>query len=202
MRLLGLGGIRKPGMGRQLPRGLLQTGHRRDNTEVDRPMGQIGPEQAVATGSFRAARIARSSRFNADPLAQSWPTQSELATSHAYHGDSLRSAANRLARLELLFRIERQLDHSLEQLVRRCSRKILEHQLFDVQSYQVTQLQRTIARRKHKVAMTAVDDDDIAIAIETAAPQFSGRPLERVTRQAARIDNRRTHGGVPNCRSR
>src|SRR5580704_10785247 len=101
-----------------------------------------------------------------------------------------------LPRFELLFRIQRQLDHSLEQLIRRCSGKILQHQLFDIQSHQVTQLQCTIARRKHKVAMTTVDDDDIAIAVETTAPQFSSRPFKRVARKAARIDNGRAHGGV------
>src|ERR1700677_2779582 len=42
-RLLGLGEIKKPGMGRPLPRGLLQTGHWGDNTKLDRPNGSNRP---------------------------------------------------------------------------------------------------------------------------------------------------------------
>ena len=88
-----------------------------------------------------------------------------------------------LTGFELFFRIERQLDHALEQLIGGQSREILEHELFDVQSHQVAQLQCAIARREHEIPMTAVDDDDVALGVEAATPQFAGGSLEGVARQ-------------------
>src|ERR1700682_1012079 len=74
------------------------------------------------------------------------------------------------ARFQLFFCIQRQLDHALEQLIGGQSREVLEHQLLDVESHQVAQLQRAIACREHKVAMPTVDHDDVALGVETAAP--------------------------------
>lgn len=42
-----------------------------------------------------------------------------------------------LGRFQLLFRIERQLDHALEQLISRQTRKVLQHQFFDIQPHEV-----------------------------------------------------------------
>ncbi|MGZ4847869.1 MAG: hypothetical protein ACXV3E_08825, partial [Halobacteriota archaeon] len=50
-----------------------------------------------------------------------------------------------------------------------------------------------IARGKHKVAVTAVDHDDVALSIEATAPQFSGGPFEDVARQPSRSDYGRAH---------
>ncbi len=70
---------------------------------------------------------------------------------HLYHKNCGQARARGflagdLPLFELLFRIQRQLDHSLEQLICRRSRKIFQHQFFNIQPHQVTRLQRAIAR--------------------------------------------------------
>ncbi len=93
------------------------------------------------------------------------------------------------ARLQLLFCIQRQLNHPFEQLIGGQSCEILEHELFDVEPHEVTELQGAIAGGEHKVAVAAVDHDDVALGVEAAAPQLAGGALEGVAGKAAGVDD-------------
>jgi len=79
-----------------------------------------------------------------------------------------------LSRFQLLFCIQRQLDHSLEQLIGGQASEILEHKFFHVEANQVAQLKGSVPSREHEIPMSAVDDDDVALGIEAATPQFAG----------------------------
>src|ERR1700740_1881005 len=52
---------------------------------------------------------------------------------------------------QLLFRIQRQFDHALEQLLRGNTREVLQYQLLHIEAYEITQLQRAISRCEYKV---------------------------------------------------
>src|SRR5258708_4921449 len=84
--------------------------------------------------------------------------------------------------LQFLFDIQRELNHALHHLFDRQTRKVLEHQLLDIEPHKVTQLERATARGENKITMPAIHDDQVAPSIESRAPQFSASPFKRVAR--------------------
>jgi hypothetical protein len=97
-----------------------------------------------------------------------------------------------LSRFQLFFRVERQLDHALKELIGRQSCKILEYEFLHVQPHEVAQLQRPVPC-KDEIPVSAVDHDDVALGVEAAAPQLAGRALEGVTGKPSRVDDRGGH---------
>src|SRR6516164_7403299 len=71
---------------------------------------------------------------------------------------------------KLVLRVERQLDHALEKLIPGNAAKISQHELLDIEPYQITQFERLDTRGEHKIAMAVVHDDHVARRIEAGAP--------------------------------
>src|SRR5207302_11323206 len=65
---------------------------------------------------------------------------------------------------EMLLRAQGKFHHALQQLVGGQADEIAQHQLLGVETYYVAQLQRLVARRVYKVAMPAIDYDDVRAA--------------------------------------
>ena len=87
------------------------------------------------------------------------------------------------ARLQLLFRTQRRLDHALAQLIGRQSGEILEDERLDVQANEVARLQCPVSRSKDEIPAPAVDDDDVALDVEAATPELTSCTLEGVAGQ-------------------
>src|SRR5215471_197833 len=104
--------------------------------------------------------------------------------------------------LQLFFGIERQLDHALEQLLRRNAGEVPEHELLHVEAHEITQLQCATLAREHKVTMPTVNDDQVALGIEPRPPHLAGRSLEGVSGKPARSSYRRSHGSFEACANR
>src|ERR1700756_678337 len=94
----------------------------------------------------------------------------------------------RLRKLQLLFDVERQLNHSFCYLLGSQPRKILKYQLFNIESDEVAQLQRAAACGKDEISMTAVHHNQVARRIEPRTPAFPSSPLKCVARQTSRVD--------------
>src|SRR5438874_4528889 len=112
------------------------------------------------------------------------------------YASSPRAPASRSARFQLLLRIERQLDHALEQLLRGDAGEVFQHELLHIEPYQIAELQRAIFCCKYEVTMSVVDDDEITLGIEPGSPELPRRPLEGVARKPARVNDRGAHRGL------
>src|SRR5512138_3165646 len=88
--------------------------------------------------------------------------------------------SSRLSSFQILFRIKRQLDQPLEQLVRRQPGEIAHDQLLGKQAGNVAELQGLVARGKDEIPMTAVDDDEILFGVEARTPKFAGRAAKGI----------------------
>src|SRR5665213_3341301 len=84
---------------------------------------------------------------------------------------------------QMLLGIQRQFQQALQQLIRRNSDEILEHELLGEQATDVAELERLAARSVDEIAMTIVDDDEIALDVEPRPPQFPGCLVKGVSRQ-------------------
>src|SRR6516162_8421040 len=71
---------------------------------------------------------------------------------------------------KLVLRIERQLDHALEKLIPGNAAKISQHELLDIEPYEIAQFERLDTRGEHEIAMAVVHDDHVARRIEAGAP--------------------------------
>ena len=71
---------------------------------------------------------------------------------------------------KLVLRIERQLDHALEKLIPGNAAKISQHELLDIEPYEIAQFERLGTRGEHEIAMAVVHDDHVARRIEAGAP--------------------------------
>src|SRR5712691_13285688 len=91
--------------------------------------------------------------------------------------------------LQFLFDIQRELNHALHHMFDRQTRKVLEHQLLDIEPHKITQLESATARGENKIAMPVIHNDQVALSIESRAPQFPASSFKGVARQAARIDD-------------
>jgi len=90
-------------------------------------------------------------------------------------GDHAEGAGTGLIGFQLFFRVERQLDHALKELIGRQSCKILEHEFLHVQPHEVAQLQRPVPCRKDEIPVSAVDHDNVALGVKAAAPELAAR---------------------------
>src|SRR5215472_7680897 len=120
------------------------------------------------------------------PLTQSNPTLSAALTGHTRNlkPRAILPPAS-LARdvsgeFQFLFDIERELNHPLSYFGRPTFQQVSKHQLLNVQPHEIAQLERPTARSEDKVAVAAVHDNQVAVGIESRAPQFPRGPFERV----------------------
>src|SRR5215469_6167221 len=97
---------------------------------------------------------------------------------------------------QFLLDIERKLNHALRHLFGWQAGKVLEHQLLDVEPHEIAQLERASTRSEDKIAVAAVDYDEVAFGIESRAPKLSGGPFKGVAGQSARVDDRRAHRDI------
>ena len=75
-----------------------------------------------------------------------------------YDGTNLRLKPP-LLEFQLLFDVERQLDHAFRHLFRRQPNEVLKYQLFNIQSDEIAELEGAAARGKNEIAMAAVHDN-------------------------------------------
>src|SRR6516164_10262025 len=106
-----------------------------------------------------------------------------------------------LRKLQLLFDVERQLDHSFRNLLGSQPRKILKYQFLNIESDQVAQLQRAAACGKNEISMTAVHHNQVARCIESRTPAFPSSPVKCVARQTSRVDRGSTDSRVETVRN-
>ena len=71
---------------------------------------------------------------------------------------------------KLVLRIERQLNHALEKMIPGKAAKISQHELLDIESYEIAQFERLGTRGEHEIAMAVVHHDHVARRIEAGAP--------------------------------
>ena len=71
---------------------------------------------------------------------------------------------------KLVLRIERQFDHSLEKLISGNAAKIPQHELLDIEPYEIAKFERLGTRGEHEIAMAVVHDDHVARRIEAGTP--------------------------------
>ena len=95
--------------------------------------------------------------------------------------------------LEIFFRIQRQLDHPLQQLLGRTAGEISVNHFLCKQATNITQLERSVSGGVDEVAMTVVDDDDVLLYVIFGPPQLAGRFRERVPGQSLLLLRRRLH---------
>src|ERR1700720_4462634 len=97
-------------------------------------------------------------------------------------GISRRCTALRLA--QILLGVQRQLQQALEKLILRNADEVLEHQLLGEQPADVTQLQHLVSRCVDEIAVTVVDDDEVALRVEARTPQLARRLVVGVAGQS------------------
>src|SRR5258708_1955676 len=84
--------------------------------------------------------------------------------------------------LQFLFDIQRELNHALRHLFGRLTSKVLKHQLLNIEPHKITQQERATARGENKIAMPVIHDDQVALSIESRAPQFPANSFKGVAR--------------------
>ena len=84
----------------------------------------------------------------------------------------------------MLFRSQRKLYHSFQELVGGQADKVAQDELLSKEAHQITQLERLVARGVNEIPVAIVDDDDMPRGVEPRAPGLSGSALEGVARKA------------------
>ena len=124
--------------------------------------------------------ISKDAEFDADRAEAYWlvnDVRTEILFGSPLSKDSAVPSA------EVLFRVQREFDHALQQPVGGQTGEVLVHQFLYVKAADVAQLQRLVAQGVNEIAVGVVDNDQVSFLLVARAPQLSRRALKGVGRQ-------------------
>jgi hypothetical protein len=166
--------------------------------EVNTSGRGIAPKPVILELSGESSPLRRGTLMPARPksglarLAALYPSLFLLIISHLllpFARASLTASRDLPEESKLVLRIKRQFDHSLEKLIPWNAAKISQHELFDIEPYEIAQFERLGPRGEHEITMAVVHDDHVARRIEAGTPWFTRRALEGISGKTACIDD-------------
>ena len=84
----------------------------------------------------------------------------------------------------MLFRTQRKLYHSFQELVGRQADEVAEDELLGIKADKIAQLERLVARGVNEIPVAIVDDNDMPHGVESGAPRLSWSALKGIAGKA------------------
>src|SRR2546430_9793241 len=127
----------------------------------------------MTVAATSSSECAASERIASEPVASPTAALASVRAADAAIDDNATLCLMSCIDSKMLLGAQRKLDHPFEELVGGQPDKIVYHEFLGVEAHEVSQLQRLAARGIHEVAVAIIDDDDIALDVESCTHELS-----------------------------